>query len=159
MKKHKRKVITAIVVILMLEFVHLLLYINYGLNKSAIYIDEFATNAVGYTIQEKGYYLKLIPYDDLSLAYRIVIDEDDFISVDTDESCLEIYNRIIEHTPSQKPSSFYTTYSMRKGECYEELVVDDVRYSVTHNIDVTTNYFTFKPYISKWMISIEETTQ
>ena len=42
---------------------------------------------------------------------------------------------------------------------FEELVVDDVRYSVTHNIDVTTNYFTVKPYISKWMISIEETKQ
>lgn len=53
----------------------------------------------------------------ITLTYRIAIDEDDFISVDTDESCLEIYNRIIEHTPSQKPSSFFTTYSMRKGEC------------------------------------------
>lgn len=158
MKKYKRKIITVIVVVLLIEFVHLFLYINYGLNKSATYIDEFAINAVGYTIQEKGYYLQLIPYDDLSLVYKIAIDEDDFISVDDDESCLEIYNIIIEHTPSQKASSFYSTFSMKKGECYEELIVDDVRYSVTHNIDVKTNYFTFKPYISKWMITIEEIT-
>lgn len=158
MKKCKRKIITGIVIVLLIEFVHLLLYINYGLNKSALYVDEFITNAVGYTIQEKGYYLELIPYDDLSLAYRIVIDEDDFISADTDESCLEIYNIIIQHTSSQKSSSFYSTFGMKKGECYEELIVDDVRYSVTHNIDVKTNYFTFKPYISKWMITIEKIT-
>ena len=87
MKKYKRKIITVIfVVVLLIEFVHLFLYINYGLNKSATYIDEFAINAVGYTIQEKGYFLQLIPYDDLSLVYKIAIDEDDFISVDDDES-------------------------------------------------------------------------
>lgn len=158
MKKYKCKIITGVVIALLIEFVHLLLYINYGLNKSAIYIDEFAKNAVGYTIQKKGYYLELIPYDDLSLAYKIAIDEDDFISVDNDESCLEIYNIIIKHTPSQKSSSFYSTIGMRKGECYEELIVNNVRYSVTHNIDVETNYFTFKPYISKWMITVEEIT-
>lgn len=158
MKKYKRKIITGIVIVLLIEFVHLLLYINYGLNKSALYVNEFITNAVDNTIQEKGYYLELIPYDDLSLVYKIAIDEDDFISVDNDESCLEIYNIIIQHTPSQKSSSFYSTFGMKKGECYEELIIDNVRYRVTHNIDVKTNYFTFKPYISKWIITIKEIT-
>lgn len=128
------------------------------MNKLALYVNEFITNAVDNTIQEKGYYLELIPYDDLSLVYKIAIDEDDFISVDNDESCLEIYNIIIQHTPSQKSSSFYSTFGMKKGECYEELIIDNVRYRVTHNIDVKTNYFTFKPYISKWIITIKEIT-
>lgn len=157
MKKYKRKIIIGAATFLVIECIHLFVYINYGLNGSAIYINEFITNCGSYALEEEGHYLDLISYGDLSPIYKIVVDEEEFINADTDKECFEIYNSIIEHTSSQKSSSFYTTYGMKKGTYYEELIVDDVRYRAKHNIDVKTNYFTFKPYISKWMITIEET--
>lgn len=158
MKKHKRKIIIGIFAVLIFEFIHLFIFINYELNRSGIYVDKFINNASAYSISEKGYYLDLIPYDDLSLIYKISIDEEDFINANTDEKCFEIYNKIIEHTSSQKSSSFFTTYGMKKGTYYERLTVNGIKYSVEHNIDVRTNYFTLKPYISKWLITIEEAT-
>lgn len=158
MKKRKRKIMVFIVAVLIIEFIHLFVYINYGLNKSGIYIDKFIVNSIGYSIAQKGYYLDLIPYDDLSLIYKIIIDEEEFTAANTDEKCFKIYNKVIENTSSKKCSSFFTTIGNKNGTYYESLTIDGIKYSVNHNIEVKTNYFTLKPYISKWIITIEEVT-
>ena len=162
MKKQslKRILIICLGVICAIEVVHFIMYLHFGLVKSQDYRDEFVHNldiaALG---NKETHYINFIKYDDLSWKYRNSISKEMFQNAKTDEQCLLIYNQIISvtHNP-QKSESFFTTQGMDMSTGYEGLIVEGKTYHTKHDIDVKTNYFTFQPYISKWMISIEETT-
>ena len=162
MKKQSLKQILIICfgVICAIELVHFILYLHFGLVKSQDYRDDFVDNldiaALG---NKEAHYIDFIEYDDLSLKYRNSISKEMFQNAETDEQCLLIYDQIISatHDP-QKSESFFTTQGMDMSTGYEGLIVEGKAYHIKHDIDVKTNYFTFQPYISKWMISIEETT-
>lgn len=156
----KRKLIMCLGVICTIELVHFILYIQFGLVKSQNYRDEFVCNLdIGALDNKEAHYIDFINYDDLSWKYRNSISRERFQDAKNDEQCLLIYNQIISatHNP-QKSESFFTTQGMDMSTGYEGLIVDDKAYYIEHNIDVKTNYFTFQPYISKWMITIEERT-
>lgn len=162
MKKRSLKRILTIClgVLCAIELVHFILYLHFGLVKSQDYRDEFVHSldiaALG---NKEAHYIDFIEYDDLSWKYRNSISKEMFQNAETDEQCLLIYNQIISvtHNP-QKSESFFTTYGMDMSTGYEGLIVEGKTYHIIHDIDIKTNYFTFQPYISKWMISIKETT-
>ncbi|MDE7280236.1 MAG: hypothetical protein K2N36_00660 [Ruminiclostridium sp.] len=147
-------------VICVIELVHFILYLHFGLVKSQDYRDEFVDNMdIVALINKEAHYIDFVSYDDLSWKYRNSISKEMFQNAKNDEQSLLIYNQIISatHDP-QKSESFFTTKGMDMCTGYEGLIVDGKTYYIEHDIDVKTNYFTFKPYISKWMISIKETT-
>lgn len=142
-----------------IELIHLFLYINIGLKKSSRYIEEFIDKSINLAISGQDYYIQLIPYDDLSIIYKMGISKNDFVNINSDKQCLEIYSIIDNLTFNSQSTSFYSTSGLKMGTYYEGLIVDDIKYSIKHDIDVKTNYFTFKPYISKWIITIEEISE
>lgn len=157
----KRMLIICLGVICVIELVHFILYLHFGLAKSQNYRDEFVHNLdIAALINKEAHYIDFIEYDDLSWKYRNTISKEMFQNSKTDEQCLLIYNQIISatHNP-QKSESFFTTQGMDMSTVHEGLIVGGKSYHIIHDIDITTNYFTFQPYISKWMISIEETTK
>lgn len=158
--KH-RFLLIFLVVICAIETVHFILYLHFGLVKAQDYRDDFVLYGMDIVAlgNKDAHYIDFINYDDLSWKYRNSISKEMFQNAETDEQCLSIYNRIISatHNP-QKSSSFFTTQGMDMSTGYEGLISDDKTYSIKHDLDIKTNYFTFKPYISKWLISIEEKT-
>lgn len=156
----KRMLIICLGVVCVIELVHFILYLHFGLVKSQDYRDEFVDNMdIVALINKEAHYIDFVSYDDLSWKYRNSISKEMFQNAKNDEQCLLIYNQIISatHDP-QKSESFFTTKGMDMCTGYEGLIVVGKTYYIEHDIDVKTNYFTFKPYISKWMISIKETT-
>ncbi len=156
----KRILIICLGVICAIELVHFILYLHFGLAKSQNYRDEFVRNLDYFALGNKeAHYIDFINYDDLSWKYRNSISKEMFQNAKTDKQCLLIYNQIISatHNP-QKSESFFTTQGMDMSTAHEGLIVEGKPYHFIHDIDIKTNYFTFQPYISKWMISIEETT-
>ena len=160
----KRILIICLGVVCVIELVHFILYLHFGLVKSQDYRDEFVANmgdefVYNVDFDKEAHYIDFVSYDDLSWKYRNSISKEMFQNAKTDEQCLLIYNQVISltHDP-QKSESFFTTKGMDMCTGYEGLIVDGKTYYIEHDIDVKTNYFTFEPYISKWMISIKETT-
>ena len=156
----KRMLIICLGAICVTELVHFILYLHFGLVKSQDYRDEFVDNMdIVALINKEAHYIDFVSYDDLSWKYRNSISKEMFQNAKNDEQCLLIYNQIISatHDP-QKSESFFTTKGMDMCTGYEGLIVAGKTYYIEHDIDVKTNYFTFEPYISKWMISIKETT-
>lgn len=156
----KRILIICLSVICAIELVHFILYLHFGLVKSQNYRDEFVRNLDIWALENKKvHYIDFINYDDLSWKYRNSISRESFQNAKTDEQCLLIYNQIISatHDP-QKSESFFTTQGMDMSTAHEGLIVEGKTYHIIHDVDIKTNYLTFQPYISKWMISIEDTT-
>ena len=163
MKKQalKRILIICLGVIFAIELVHFILYLHFGLAKAQDYRDDFILYGMDISGLENGerHYVEFIPYDDLSLRYKKTVSKDIFQNAATDEQCLLIYNKIISSTDNSSKTSFFecTTHGMQMGTGFETLMVDGKSYHIKHDISIKTNYFTFQPYISKWLISIEET--
>lgn len=157
----RRLLLIFLVVICAIEAVHFILYLHFGLAKAQDYRDDFILYGMDILSLENGerHYVEFIPYDDLSLRYKNTVSKDIFQNATTDEQCLLIYNKIISSTGNPSNTSFFecTTHGMQMGTGCETLLVDGKNYHIKHDINIKTNYFTFKPYISKWMISIEET--
>lgn len=159
--KH-RLLLIFLTVICVIEAIHFILYLHFGLARAQDYRDDFILYGMDIVGLEKGehHYVEFIPYDDLSLRYKSSVSKDIFQNAATDEQYFLLYNNIISLTGSPSNTSFFecTTQDMQMGTGYEILTVDGKSYRIKHDINIKTNYFTFKPYISKWMISIEETT-
>lgn len=165
MKKNKKIFVKILIAMGLIEIIHFIVYISISYGRIETYFYEFIEksfslmvanqNSFSLTATNHGYYLDIIPYDDLSIIYKRVITEEEFASADNDKKRMEIYNKVIRATLFKKSTANYTTIGYKKGGYYEYLVVDGIRYKVEHEVDIKTNYFTFKPYISKWMITIE----
>ncbi len=163
----KRKRIIFIVlgfIIAAAALTHWLPYINIALNRADDYRNNAIENQVNFTLsamaddEVKTYYKDYVNYDNWAAAYKFAVSESDF-AAKTDSECLKLYNKIVKATHNPDRHSFYSTYGMKKGTAYESLIVDGVKYSIEHDLDIKANYFTFEPYNAKWSISItaEET--
>lgn len=157
--KH-RLLLIFLVVIGVIEIIHFILYLHFGIAKAQDYRDDFILHGMDIVGLEKGErrYAEFIPYDDLSLRYKNSISKDILQKAKTDEECLLIYNKIISSAGNPGGTSFFdcTTRGMQMGTGCEVLTVDGKNYRIEHDICIRADYFTFKTYISKWIISIEE---
>lgn len=157
--KH-RSLLIFLAVICVIETVHFILYLHFGLAKAQDYRDDFILHGMDIAGLERGerHYAEFIPYDDLSLRYKNSISKDLLQNTETGEECLLIYNKVIQSTGDPGSTSFFecTTRGMQMGTGCEVLTVDEKNYRIEHDICIRTGYFTFKPYISKWIISIKE---
>lgn len=156
--KH-RPLLIFLAVICAIETVHFILYLHFGIAKAQDYRDNFILHGMDIAGLERGElrYAEFIPYDDLSLRYKNSISKDALQNTETDEECLLIYNKIIQSAKNPGSTSFFecTTQGMQMGTGSEVLTAEGKNYHIEHDICIRTNYFTFKPYISKWIISIE----
>lgn len=154
MKRRKKKVKFGILIFLLIVAVYSFFYVH-NLDRASEYLEAFMDKSLSLTVTKDGYYLDIIPYGDLSLKYSLAVPEKEFAGADTDEERMALYEKIRKTTRGEKNTSFFTTKGMKKGGYSEVLIVDDVTYRVNHDIDVRIGYFTFEPYISKWVITIK----
>lgn len=154
MKRRKKKVKFGILIFLLVVAVYSFFYVH-NLDKASVYLEAFMDKSFSLSVTKDGYYLDIIPYEELSSKYRSAVSEEEFTGADTDEECMALYEKIRKATWSERNTSFFTTKGMKKGSYSEILIVDDITYRVEHDIDVRIGCFTFEPYISKWIITIE----
>lgn len=154
MKRHKRKAKIGILIFGLIVVVYPLFYVH-NLDKASGYLEDFMDKSLCLSVTKDGYYLDIIPYKDLSLKYRAVISEEEFAGADMDEESMALYEKIRKATWIDRNTSFFTTKGMKKGGYSEILFVDGVTYRVEHDIDVRIGWFTFDPYISRWVITIK----
>lgn len=154
MKRRKKKVKFGILIFLLVVAVYSFFYVH-NLDKASEYLEDFMDKSFSLLGTKDGHYLDIIPYEELSLKYRSAVSEEEFTGADTDEERMALYEKIRKMTWVEKNTSFFTTKGMKKGGYSEVLIVDDVTYRVNHDIDVRIGYFTFEPYISKWVITIK----
>lgn len=150
----KRRKCSIVWVVLLVVVVYSFFYVH-NLDKASEYLEAFLDKSFSLSVTKDGYYLDIIPYEDLSSKYRSAVSEEEFTGADTDEECMALYEKIRKTTWSERNTSFFTTKGMKKGGYSEILIVDDITYRVNHDIDVRIGYFTFEPYISKWVITIK----
>ncbi len=150
----KRRKCSIVWVVLLVVVVYSFFYVH-NLDKASEYLEAFLDKSFSLSVTKDGYYLDIIPYEDLSSKYRSAVSEEEFTGADTDEECMALYEKIRKMTWSERNTSFFTTKGMKKGGYSEILIVDDITYRVNHDIDVRIGYFTFEPYISKWVITIK----
>ena len=154
MKKQKKKVNICVIAMLLIVIVYCFFRVS-NLDKASEYLNAFLDKSLTLSVTKDGCYLDIVSYEDLARKYRAAVSEEEFYGADTDEECMALYEKIRKATRIEKNTSFFTTKGMKKGGYSEVLVVDDVSYRVEHDIDVRIGYFTFEPYISKWVITIE----
>lgn len=82
----KRMLIICLGVICVIELVHFILYLHFGLAKSQNYREEFVHNLdIAALINKEAHYIDFIEYDDLSWKYRNTISKEMFQNSKTDE--------------------------------------------------------------------------
>ena len=150
----KRRKCSIVWVVLLVVVVYSFFYVH-NLDKASEYLEAFLDKSFSLSVTKDGYYLDIIPYEDLSSKYRSAVSGEEFTKADTDEECMALYEKIRKTTWNERNTSFFTTKGMKKGGYSEILIVDDITYRVEHDIDVRIGCFTFEPYISKWIITIE----
>lgn len=152
MRKHKK--CSIVLIAFLVVTVYSFFYVH-NLDKASEYLEAFMDKSLSLSITKDGHYLDIIPYEDLALKYRAAVSKEEFISADTDEERMALYEKTRKTTWVEKNTSFFTTKGMKKGGYSEVLIVDDVTYQVNHDIDVRIGCFTFESYISKWVITIK----
>ena len=108
-----------------------------------------------------GFVIKLVDYDMLSDKYKRIVTKDEYTNADSDEQIFDIYKRITAANSDQKSEVMKdlfvsTTQGLKMSEGTDGFIIDGKAYRLTHHFDFKPRLFSDTPYISKWMIDIEE---
>jgi len=165
-KVNKRVVISnrlSIKIFLLRAFITIVLIciIHCGLYKTVVYAKIMDMSDKYYEIADDsvdhvGYYAEKAAYKDLSWAYRSKISFNDYKNLSNDAECMDLYKKIIDVTPPDSEKNYSILSSGKRGVAYDKLKVEGKTYIVKHTFEFNAGYIMCKPYISRWLITIEE---
>ena len=107
------------------------------------------------------YVIGLVDYDMLADRYKRQIPREEYTGAVTGGQIFDIYRRIADANSDNGTNAGWdmlvsTTYGYDMAEGCDGFTVDGKTYRAEHNFDFKPDLLTGEPYISKWMIEIEE---
>ena len=105
--------------------------------------------------------IEIVDYNMLAAKYRRIVSEEEFESAKTEDQIFDIYRRIAAENNNQISEAAIdmfvsTTYGYKMAEGMDCFIIGSQAYRVYHYFDFKPQLFSDKPYISKWMIEINE---